>query len=67
MIFAYLWSLIGSVWAALGTREGQHKLCSGCGGGTALGGVIYKDVKVAKKFRFLGYLPPATRPPLHGL
>ena len=39
----------GSMWAVLGIGDEQGKHCSGCGGGRALGGGIYKDFKVATK------------------
>ena len=47
--FASLWSLTGSIWAVLGIVDVQCKHCSGCGGGRALDGGIYKDFKVATK------------------
>ena len=42
-------SLMGSIWADPGVENGHGQHCSRCGGGTALGGVMYKDVKVAIK------------------
>ena len=54
--FASLWSLTGSIWAVPGIVDVQCKHCSGCGGGRALDGGIYKDFKVAtKSFAFSPY------------